>query len=98
VYRHPILTAREQALLIEPSCACKGIWSSRRCVYHVSVGDEVIGKGISPTVAWEKALAKLVSERAVDHINGDPTDNRPENLRIVTIKESFGTKNRQRAL
>lgn len=29
------------------------------------------------------------SSRALDHINGDTSDNRPENLRVVTLKRNL---------
>jgi hypothetical protein len=33
-------------------------------------------------------------EMMIDHIDGDPRNNDPANLRLVTLTESFGTKTR----
>ena len=96
MYRNSLLTAKEQALMIEPSCACECLHRGKTRFFEVVLQGEVLGSAISPSVAWERALSKLLSQRAVDHINGNVFDDRPENLRIVTVKESFGTKNRQR--
>ena len=90
MYRHPLMTARQQALFIEPKCACQCLHSGARRSFQIVLDNEIIGKAISPTVAWERALSKLLRERAIDHLNGDPRDNRPENLRVVTIKKNFG--------
>ena len=92
----PILRPRQQALFLDPSCTCKAVHNGARRIFHVSCGNEVLGSAVSPTVAWERALSKLLRERAIDHLNGDPRDNRPENLRVVTVKESFGTVSRHR--
>jgi HNH endonuclease len=48
-----------------------------------------LGSGISPTVAWEKALAKMISERAIDHVNGIAYDNQLSNLRVVKLSENL---------
>jgi len=44
---------------------------------------------LTKTAYWiTDAGRKLVPTQAIDHINGNPYDNRPENLRIVTLKEN----------
>ena len=80
-------TPKANALAIEPGAVCKATWTRRRCVFNVTVGARTLGTGISPTVAWEKALRKMLSERAINHLDGDVLNNHITNLEIVKIGE-----------
>lgn len=81
---------KADAQVLEPTAVCTATWTRRRCVYHVTLGNRTLGKGISPTVAWKLALAKMWSEIAIDHLNGDCTNNDIANLRVVRISENIG--------
>ena len=80
---------KPDAQALEPTAICTATWTRRRCVYNVTLGARTLGTGISPTVAWEKALRKMLRERAVDHMDGNPYNHRIENLRVARIQENL---------
>lgn len=79
----PIGQNKSFVQMLEPSavCVCIHKHNGRRS-FRILVGTRILAECISPSVARERALNKLLSERAVDHINGNPHDNRPANLRV----------------
>ena len=82
-------TPKLDAQALEPTAICKAGYEGTKRIFYVYVGARTLGSGISPTVAWQRALRKMLSERAIDHVNSNPCDNRLVNLRVVKISENL---------
>jgi hypothetical protein len=54
---------KADALALEPSAVCKPVYDGPTRRFVVSVGDRTLGKGISASVAWKRALENLKGEQ-----------------------------------
>ena len=57
------------------------------CALLKSLGFKDLTPRVNPYAPQEKKKAKGKKKKAIDHINGNTTDNRPENLRIVKARK-----------
>ena len=63
-------------------------WSNREHAYICSPSRAEKFKAELARIQAQRESVRTAS-KAIDHINGIITDNRPENLRVVTLKENL---------
>ena len=64
-----------------------GCWRTDNLGYVKTTGKEINGKW--PTIRAHRLIVNCPEDKVVDHINGNPEDNRKLNLRIVSQKENM---------